>query len=157
MSLEEGIFKHWYFGRTVLAGDSAHKVTANFALGGNSAMESVVVLTNHLQRLVAKSVHPSTTEIEAAFEGYQKERRARVRVIGWLSAVVTRLQAWDGWVMKGLMRWVLPVIGDAVLLWFLGKLSSEVPVLDFVPVKSRMGRMKWKNEAREGKEGTVKL
>ena len=25
-SLEEGVFEHWYFGRTVLVGDSAHKV-----------------------------------------------------------------------------------------------------------------------------------
>lgn len=25
-SLEEGIFEHWYFDRTVLVGDSAHKV-----------------------------------------------------------------------------------------------------------------------------------
>ena len=26
ISIEEGILKHWYFGRTVLAGDSVHKV-----------------------------------------------------------------------------------------------------------------------------------
>lgn len=25
-SLEEGVFEHWYFNRTVLVGDSAHKV-----------------------------------------------------------------------------------------------------------------------------------
>ena len=26
VSIEEGVFKHWYSGRMVLAGDSAHKV-----------------------------------------------------------------------------------------------------------------------------------
>jgi hypothetical protein len=29
ISLEEGILKHWHFGRTVLAGDSVHKVRAS--------------------------------------------------------------------------------------------------------------------------------
>ena len=26
-SLEEGVFEHWFYGRTVLVGDSAHKVS----------------------------------------------------------------------------------------------------------------------------------
>jgi hypothetical protein len=31
VSLEEGVLEHWFFGRTVLAGDSVHKVTRSAA------------------------------------------------------------------------------------------------------------------------------
>ncbi|KAM5442430.1 FAD-dependent monooxygenase dep2 [Microsporum ferrugineum] len=48
ISLEEGVLNHWFFGRTVLAGDAIHKVTPNSALGGCTAMEDVVCISNAL-------------------------------------------------------------------------------------------------------------
>ncbi|CAG9955438.1 unnamed protein product [Clonostachys rosea f. rosea IK726] len=39
VSLEEGVFDHWFLDRIVLAGDAAHKVTPNSGFGGSTAME----------------------------------------------------------------------------------------------------------------------
>lgn len=110
VSLEEGIYSRWFNGRTVLAGDAAHKVTPNAAFGGFLAMEDAVELANGLHGVLARHPNkkPSDTELRTTLERYQEERVARAKEIMVPSWMVTRLQAYDGWLYYAIQRWVLP-------------------------------------------------
>jgi 2-polyprenyl-6-methoxyphenol hydroxylase-like FAD-dependent oxidoreductase len=114
ISLEEGILQHWSHGRIALAGDSVHKVTPNIALGGNSTMESVVVLCNHLERTLAAhhGGRVSRATLGRVFGQYQRDREKRMHEIMELSSLITRVQAWDGILPKALACWVLPFQAD---------------------------------------------
>ncbi|KAI9785103.1 MAG: hypothetical protein M1816_000514 [Peltula sp. TS41687] len=170
VSLEEGVLDHWFFGRTVLAGDSVHKVTPNAALGGGTTMESVVVLANEIRRAIRAHPNqkPSDLEIRTALQRYQDQRLPRVTEIFNLSWMVTRLQAYDGWLYYLAMRWILPVLGLGVLAKNMGVMFSEAPKLDYVPVDERKGKIPWKemnsgaivkseDEGRVGKRFSVVL
>lgn len=112
VSLEEGVLSQWYFRRTVLLGDAAHKVTPNAAFGGNLAMEDAVVLANEIVGMVrqggGEKGKPNDGEVERALGRYQAERLPRVKEIFNVSWALTRLQAWDGWGFWVVQRVVLP-------------------------------------------------
>ncbi|KAL8979776.1 MAG: hypothetical protein Q9205_004972, partial [Flavoplaca limonia] len=157
VSVEEGIFKHWHFGRLVLTGDAAHKVdqvsgpatteliyatqvSPNFALGGNTGMESVVVLANELYRLkaVTSSATPTKEAIRTTFQRYQELRMLRVQRVRFLSGLITRLQAFDGIIMRCMAQWIVPtLIGDKRIADQLGCLLKGSPKLDFIEWDSR--------------------
>ncbi|KAL8878770.1 MAG: hypothetical protein Q9192_008371, partial [Flavoplaca navasiana] len=167
VSVEEGIFKHWHFGRLVLAGDAAHKVdqpsgpatteliyatqvSPNFALGGNTGMESVVVLANELYRLkeVTSSATPTKEAISTTFQRYQELRMLRVQRIRFLSGLITRLQAFDGILMRCMAQWIIPMlIGDKRIADRLGCLLKGSPKLDFIEWESRRGTIPWCDES----------
>ncbi|KKK22258.1 hypothetical protein P175DRAFT_0477239 [Aspergillus ochraceoroseus IBT 24754] len=150
ISLEEGVLQHWSHGRIVLAGDSVHKVTPNIALGGNSAMESIVVLCNHLAQTVAahQGARLSRATLGKVFRQYQRDRVQRVRGIMELSSLITRVQAWDGIVPKFVACWVLPFQADHKLTDQLGELIRKAPKLDYVQVGRgfAQGRLPWEGE-----------
>ncbi|KAL8997508.1 MAG: hypothetical protein Q9188_006311 [Gyalolechia gomerana] len=140
VSVEEGIFEHWHFGRMVLAGDAAHKVTPNFALGGNTGIESISVLTNELHRLVQMSQNskPKKQAITETFQRYQTRRLPRVRKAHFASWFITRLQAFDGIIMRCMAQWIVPLlVGDKMIAQGLGYLVKDAPKLDFIPLESR--------------------
>ncbi|KAK0630904.1 hypothetical protein B0T17DRAFT_590262 [Bombardia bombarda] len=146
VSLEEGVLSTWFHGRTVLCGDSAHKMTPNAAFGGQSAMESAVVLANELTTLVRSKggAKPSDAEIQATLQRYQDARLSRVKEIYNVSWMLTRLQAYDGWLMYLLHRWILPVIGMDFAAKNLAKACSDAPYLWYVPYQQRTGTLPWK-------------
>ena len=174
VSVEEGIFKQWHFGRMVLVGDSAHKVchrlyhsphfirlseldtnntatqvTPNFALGGNTGMESVAVLTNELHRLLEETPQgrPTKHAITVTFQRYHSQRLSRVRKIGFLSGFITRLQAFDGTFMRCMAQWIVPfLIGYERIADQLGYLIRQSPKLDFIQFEPRKGTMAWSDE-----------
>ncbi|KAI9164120.1 FAD-dependent monooxygenase DEP2 [Paramyrothecium foliicola] len=153
--IEEGILDHWFNGRIALAGDSAHKVTPNIALGGNSAMESIVVLCNHLQRMIRAQhgAKPSLATLEKTFKAYQTERHARVKGVMELSGLITKVQAWETPFHKFLATWALPLQPDRTVANQLGEIIRGGPKLEYVELKDfARGRLPWKDEERE-KEG----
>ncbi|KAG0054098.1 hypothetical protein BGZ83_011982 [Gryganskiella cystojenkinii] len=79
--MEQGIFKRWYHGRTVLIGDACHKSLPYGGQGANQAILDSVFLVN---RIFALSKNPTTRDFESIFEDYQKERTtsAYLAVIG---------------------------------------------------------------------------
>ncbi|KAI9369639.1 hypothetical protein BJX61DRAFT_545412 [Aspergillus egyptiacus] len=150
VSLEEGVLRHWSHGRIVLAGDAVHKVTPNLALGGNSTMESVVVLCNHLHRTVVahQGGRVSRATLRKVFSAYQAEREGRMHEIAKLSSLITRVQAWDGWAIKVLASWVLPFQADHKLSDQMGEVIAAAPKLDYIDVGQGFprGRLPWKDE-----------
>ncbi|RYP37975.1 hypothetical protein DL767_002703 [Monosporascus sp. MG133] len=151
VSLEEGILKHWFYGRMVLCGDAAHKVTPNAGLGGNLSMESAVVLANQLHAAVNRHPNkkPSDEEIKLAFQRYYDIRVPRVKELFDISWVLTRMQAWDGWLWYFVQRWGLPVIG---LKKFAEQVASSLrgaPTLSYVPFHQKVGLMEWHKQEWE--------
>ncbi|KAL8847074.1 MAG: hypothetical protein Q9221_007861 [Calogaya cf. arnoldii] len=161
VDIEEGVLSRWYYGRTVLVGDTAHKITPNMALGGNSGMESVVVLTNLLHRNLASSSpsKPSSHALTQVFQTYQDQRLPRMRHIMEFSRLITRTQAWDNWFLKMLSIWVLPYLPQRKLANDLGEIIRKAPMLDFVPLGDwEDGLMEWEDMKREKepkKDGTA--
>ncbi|PVH72165.1 FAD/NAD(P)-binding domain-containing protein [Cadophora sp. DSE1049] len=131
VNLEEGVLEHWHHDRIVLAGDSAHKVMPNIALGGNSGMESVVVLCNHLERMMKNKETPSSATIDKVFAAYQDERLDRMKQISNLSSFITRIQAWDSLWHRFLGTWVLPLQPDRAMADQMGEIMRGAPKLDF--------------------------
>jgi hypothetical protein len=147
VSLEEGVLQHWHFGRIALLGDAAHKVTPNAGFGGSTAMESAVTLTNHLKAAINAHPNkkPSDVELSEALEGYQNDRLPRVTEVFWVSWALTRLQAYDGWPMYIIQRWLLPIIGLDRIGANVAHSCCQAPQLSFVPYQQRQGTFKWAN------------
>ncbi|KAI1444244.1 FAD/NAD(P)-binding domain-containing protein [Annulohypoxylon stygium] len=140
--VEEGVLKHWYSGRIVLAGDSAHKVTPNIALGGNSGMESVVVLCNNLSRMLKEQggVKPNQATIEKYLEKYQEEQRHRIWWIMKFSGLITNVQAWESWFAKFVALWVLPLLPDRSIALALSIIVWTAPSLEIAGKQSTLGK-----------------
>ncbi|KAL8754366.1 MAG: hypothetical protein Q9184_005136 [Pyrenodesmia sp. 2 TL-2023] len=147
ISLEEGVLEHFFFGRTVLIGDAAHKVTPNSAMGGTSAMEDSIVLANTIHGITQSHPDrkPSKQEVTAALQQYQEERKPRLDKIHSEAAMVTRLMAYDKWYLYLVMRWLLPLIGLAPLIHAVSKTGSEGPRLKYTQVDEARGTMPWLN------------
>ncbi|KAH7311416.1 FAD binding domain protein [Stachybotrys elegans] len=149
IAIEEGVLDHWFHGRIALAGDAVHKVTPNIALGGNTAMESVVVLCNHIKRMVTaqQGAKPSPATLEKTLMGYQTERHARAKEIMELSGLITKVQAWDTPLHKFMATWALPLQPDRTVPDQLGEIIRGAPKLEFVEIDGfAKGRLPWKDE-----------
>ncbi|KAI1387733.1 uncharacterized protein F4822DRAFT_430479 [Hypoxylon trugodes] len=155
--LEEGVLDHWYHGRIALAGDSAHKVMPNMGLGGNSGIESVAVLTNHLRKMLVDNnwTKPSKSALEKALAGYQAERLERMRHIFSFSSNLS--QGWSTPWYKFLALWVLPMLPDRSLVGEMSAIISSAPTLNFVEAgRFPSGRVPWNYEVKKtlvSKEG----
>ncbi|KAB8250203.1 RNA 3'-terminal phosphate cyclase/enolpyruvate transferase [Aspergillus flavus] len=132
ISLEEGALDHWFFGRTVMAGDAIHKGTTKSALGGCTAMEDGVAITNQLHQLLNRhrNKKPSTVEISAAMQEYQDSRLDR---------------AFDGWYFYIMQRWLTPWIGLDTLAINIAKLAGAGTKLSFVDFPEQKGLLGWQD------------
>ncbi|RYP71295.1 hypothetical protein DL771_004872 [Monosporascus sp. 5C6A] len=160
LDLEEGVLDHWFYDRIVLAGDCVHKVTPNIGFGGNMALESVVVLCNHLQAMLAgqRGAKPSRATLNRAFAAYQEERRGRVVEVMELSSLITRMQAWDTPFHKFLATWVAPLQAERAIADQLGEIIRKGPKIAYGSDTAKGfgsgGRLRWADE--EEKEGLEK-
>ena len=112
------------------------QITPNMALGGNSGIESVVVLTNHLRRMLEEQYggRPSTANIDTTFKAYQDERLPRMRQIMEFSSLVSRVQAWDNLLLKWMSIYFIPYLPKRKMANDLGEIIRKAPKLDFVPL-----------------------
>lgn len=120
-------------------------------------MESAVSLANMIHRTV--SLHPnkkpSDVEMRAALQSYQDVRLKRVKDIFNVSWMLTRLQAYDGWLMYLVQRWVMPVVGLDFVAKNVAQTCSEAPKLDYVQFDEDSGTLGWKQKKEAGKLQTV--
>ncbi|KAK7931126.1 FAD binding domain protein [Apiospora marii] len=146
VNVEEGLFEHMYFGRTVLAGDSVAKMTPNLGLGGNTAIESVASLVNLLHAAVQQAgsgSKPGPEAVEKLLSDYQAERRPRVKEAFDLSKSVTRFQARDS-PFHYAMAHLAPYLPDASLANMVKPFIRAAVKLDFVTATgNRQGTVPW--------------
>ena len=124
------------------------QMTPNMALGGNSGIESVVVLTNHLRRMPEqqRGGRIGKTSLDTTLQAYQDERLPRMRRIMEFSSLISRVQAWDNVFLKWLSIYFLPYLPERKLADYLGEIIREAPKLDCVPVGPwNKSRLEWED------------
>ncbi|KAF2969028.1 hypothetical protein GQX73_g4555 [Xylaria multiplex] len=141
----EGLMKHWYYGRVVLAGDSCAQMTAAVGLGVNNGIQSAVLLVNKIQKVLSNDPKPDTETLERAFEEYQNTRREESRVICDIAAKAIRVNTWDSY-----MSWFL---GDVIFPWMVSdeKLMAKAGYelvrgahkFDFIEGDLKSGKIPW--------------
>ncbi|KAL2807716.1 FAD binding domain protein [Aspergillus granulosus] len=156
VNIEEGIFDHWHFGRTVLVGDAAHKVTPNVAFGGNSAMESAATLANLLHAKLASSpgglnAHPSRDELSQLFQAYRNKRIAQIRRVFWFSTFITRVHACENAALGFIARACFPLFNDRVVGALFSAIIKYGVKLDYVPIGQLGGAVPFEDEVVRGK------
>lgn len=110
-------------------------------------MESVVVLCNHLHKMVAEQegAKPSPATLNKVFASYQEERHGRMKAIMDLSARTTRLQSWENGLYKFLATRAMPLIPHRFIVKQLGKFTTPAPKLDYVSLEGfARGKIPWK-------------
>lgn len=136
-------------------------MTPNIAFGGNSTMESIAVLCNHLNRLAKRQqgVPPSRAKLAHAFTAYQAERKTRMREIMQYSSFITKLQAKDGLIFDFAAHYVVPFLPDSLIANDLGRIIRAAPKLDYVDVPASFGRgsVPWADEDTDDGEAPTML
>ncbi|KAI8954918.1 hypothetical protein F4801DRAFT_530457 [Xylaria longipes] len=143
----EGLMKHWYYDRIVLAGDSCAQMTAAAGMGVNNGIQSAIVLVNKLYEALSDNPDPDTETLERVFEEYQNIRREESRVICDVAAKMIRINTWDSY-----MSWF---IGDVVFPWMMSdeKLMAKVGndlvrnmhKFNFIQADLKSGKIAWAN------------
>jgi hypothetical protein len=129
------------------------------ALGGNSAIEGVASLINHLdgllqlQRKRAPNCKPSGTALSAAFAAYELQQRQRMRELMGLSNMVAKMHTYATPLYRFLADWVLPLQDDRRFAARIGAYVASAPRIDFLPLRNfTKGRIPWKKGEDEGEE-----
>jgi 2-polyprenyl-6-methoxyphenol hydroxylase-like FAD-dependent oxidoreductase len=141
----EGLMKHWYFGRVVLAGDSSAQMTAAGGLGVNNGIQSAVALVNKLHEVLSENTNPDTETLERAFEAYQNVRREETRVICDLSARIIRMVTWDSYMSWFMGDFLLPLmISDENMTTKMGmNIVRGMRKFDFIQADLKEGKIPW--------------
>ncbi|ROV99115.1 hypothetical protein VMCG_06620 [Cytospora schulzeri] len=146
--LEEGIADLWYTDRTVLVGDTVHKMTPNVGLGLNSGWQSAAILTNGLRRLLQTTPEPTTEDLNKIFQEYQGIRKKNASDMSGLSGLYTRVVAWNNPIWKLADQYINPYIGgDCALLDLLvvPLVAEQGNTLDFLDENNyKTGKTAWK-------------
>ncbi|OQE46716.1 hypothetical protein PENCOP_c001G01213 [Penicillium coprophilum] len=151
-NLDEGIVKHWSFGRIVLVGDACHKMTTHLGLGFNHGIQDIVVLCNSLRKAVraaSGSQGPRAKVLTEIFENYQAVRMSSVCSLEGdvaKSGLETRMHAWHNPCYYLLSRY-LSVPHTIEVLFMKYVMAPEFrkgQVLDYVTGEERMkGKISW--------------
>jgi hypothetical protein len=151
-NLDEGIVKHWSFGRIVLVGDACHKMTTHLGLGFNHGIQDIVVLCNSLRKAVraaSGSPGPSAKVLTGIFEKYQAVRMSPVCSLEGdvaKSGLETRMHAWHNSCYYLLSRYLLvPHTNEYLFMkYVMAPEFRKGQVLDYVAGEERMkGKISW--------------
>lgn len=128
----------------------------NLAFGGNSAIEGIASLMNHLHRATAdtKGARPSATALTRAFAAYQSEQRERLRQLVFLSNAFAKITTYATPLHRFLANWVMPLGDERAVADRIGWYVARAPRLEFLPsvVDGKTTRIRWGDGAVGGKE-----
>jgi 2-polyprenyl-6-methoxyphenol hydroxylase-like FAD-dependent oxidoreductase len=141
----EGLLKHWYFGRVVLAGDASVQMTAAAGMGVNNGIQSAIALVNKLHAVIGERADPDTETLERAFEEYQDARREESRFIHGMAARMIRMNTWDTYAGWFLGEYFLPwMVSDEKMMTKFGtERIRNMHMLDFIQKDFKSGKIPW--------------
>lgn len=130
----------------------------NIGLGGNMALESVVVLCNHLHTMLIsqRGEKPDLETLDKVFTAYQEECLPRVLQITDFSTQVAEAQAWVTPFYKFSTKWVIPLLKDRVLADVIAGLMRGAPKLAYVDSSGfGKGIVPWDDEKQDKKDSEI--
>ena len=138
-NLEEGIVKHWSWGRCVLAGDACHKLTPNSGLGFNNGVQDIVALCNGLHRAVAGAPdrNPDSSTLAAVFRRYESDRLKTIKGHAFVSTHLVRINSWANAAYYCVARYIMASkrIEYFTLKHVVSRFIKQGLVLDYVSVE----------------------
>ncbi|KAG0083715.1 hypothetical protein BGZ93_007021, partial [Podila epicladia] len=139
--LEEKVFRTWHGGRTVLLGDSCHKLNPAGGAGALSAIHDAIALSNWINTLETKEL----PEIKQIFTEYYKERYPVVKENFERSQIFSKLPGknleakFARATMKRMPKWLLKKI--------MISMSVSRPQVSFLPLVEDKGQVKAQYQA----------
>ncbi|KAK6206840.1 FAD binding domain-containing protein [Colletotrichum tabaci] len=145
--LQEHVFLRWHFRRIFTIGDSAHKVHPITAQGGNGAIESAAVLVNAISRRLDECPQGLSEEaLEAAFVEVYERRYNRARDVVKQGEQMQSLTSLEGPFSGLLIRYLVPLFGDALFLKSFLKTSLAGPRIDKIDLPKRPHAVQFNDE-----------
>lgn len=151
-NMDEGIVKHWSFGRIVLVGDACHKMTTHLGLGFNHGIQDIVVLCNSLHKAFRAKSGVWGADARALAEIFKKSQEVRMSSVCSLegdvvkSGLETRMHAWHNPCYYLLSRYLsVPHMIEVLFMkYIMAPEFRKGQVLDYVSGKERIkGRISW--------------
>ncbi|KAF2014167.1 FAD binding domain-containing protein [Aaosphaeria arxii CBS 175.79] len=112
-ALPEMVFSKWHYGRMITIGDAVHKFNPIGGQGGNSAIEDVAILVNHLHVLRQAGKPLTTTSLTKIFSSVQSERMDRAQFRNQISHLMQSVQARDSLSSQMIAKYLID--GEATL------------------------------------------
>ncbi len=113
------------------------QMTADLGLGANIAIEDAVALCNILHRGLNTDPnrHPTSSEINAMFDEYQKERLDRAKAFTDISGQATRMHSYNTLFGRVFATYIAPLMAKKQILQFAASFA-KAPKLSYVPVRT---------------------
>ncbi|KAF8984263.1 hypothetical protein BGZ46_008436 [Entomortierella lignicola] len=134
--LEEKLYTTWYHRRTVLMGDSCHKMLPNAGRGAVNAMLDAVILANALYEIANDTTY---SNIQSAFKDYYTERYPLAKVDLDSSQKMAKLLAGQTWFDNLLRKIVFNLFPSFMMRVSLIRTSAYRPQASFLPKVSYRG------------------
>lgn len=154
--LEEGILRHWHWGRITLAGDACHKFTPNAGLGFNSGVQDVVTLVNSLHKATQTEEpsgrEPNLAALREIFASYEKSRANLLQRDANRSAKLTRMHSWESTSHYLMARYVMSweIIQGIYTNFIAAGAIRQSLVLDYIPAEEPFqGTVPWDHPTRK--------
>ncbi|KAK5653317.1 hypothetical protein OQA88_9008 [Cercophora sp. LCS_1] len=162
--LQEGLVKNRCYGRIVLVGDAASKITPNLGLGYNSGVLDLIVLINHLRNaILAKGSEVENAEIAEediakVFKAYEADRKDLTEKVTASAEGVVRNHTWLNFFRMAFDRYLTPVMN--LESWYgksiIGPHLGKQPALEWVEEKNLAeGKIPWAHKPSQVPLGEV--
>ncbi|KAG0350907.1 hypothetical protein BG005_009577, partial [Podila minutissima] len=132
--LEEKVFHTWHSGRTVLLGDSCHKLNPAGGAGALSAIHDAIALSNWINTLETKEL----PEIKQIFTEYYKERYPVVKDNFQRSQIFSKLPGknLEAKLARATMKWMPKWLLKKIMI----SMSVSRPQVSFLPLVEDKGQ-----------------
>ncbi|KAH7141658.1 hypothetical protein EDB81DRAFT_691144 [Dactylonectria macrodidyma] len=139
-NFDEGVLKWWHWGRMVLVGDAAHKMSPVRGAGACCGIEDAIALVNALKGVLRSDSNPSVRDLHQTFVAYQYDRESAARL--WMDISRLNLDLSTGPSQPALKT---ARIADMRAV----PLVANGPILDDVPFpEEKRGFIPWRRKQR---------
>ncbi|KAF8984262.1 hypothetical protein BGZ46_008435 [Entomortierella lignicola] len=128
--LEEKLYTTWYHHRTVLMGDSCHKMLPNAGRGAVNAMLDAVILANSIYEIANNATYDN---IQSAFKEYYAERFPLAKAELESSQKIAKVVAGQTWFDSAWRKMVLRLFPSYTMRVALLKSLAYRPQASFLP------------------------
>ncbi|KFY43105.1 hypothetical protein V494_02099 [Pseudogymnoascus sp. VKM F-4513 (FW-928)] len=130
-SLQEYVFRRWYFQRIITIGDAAHKMFPITGYSESASLESAATLVNAIREALAGShgTKPSLNQIEHAFFTTQGKLQTRLIILKKHAHEQQRAESLDTLLHTIAGLYLMPRINTENML---DKLSRDIPLAEML-------------------------